>query len=86
MPRPALALLLLLAVLAGAEAQVEQRAFEEIGNGIFVRGGGTAINADPRCPAGCPSGQTCEQVCTDVPCADPAPGRLCSACTWQCAD
>ncbi|MGH7789812.1 MAG: hypothetical protein ACRERC_23290 [Candidatus Binatia bacterium] len=81
------ALLLVLAGPAGAESQVEQRAFEEIPSGVFIRGGATTINVDPRCPQGCPEYQTCQQVCEDQPCDDgAAPGSACSACTWRCAD
>ena len=82
-----LALLAALAAPAGAAPQVEQRAFEEIPTGVFIRGGSTVINADPRCPAGCPEHQTCRQLCEDRPCDGNAPpGALCSACRWRCAD
>lgn len=85
--RCVLGLFLLLAAAAGAEPQVQQRAVEEIPNGIFIRGGSTVINVDPRCPQGCPEGQTCRKRCDDRPCAaDAPPGTVCSACTWQCAD
>jgi len=81
------ALLLVLAAPVDAEPQVQQRAFEEIPNGVFIRGGSTVINVDPRCPQGCPERQTCEQVCEDQPCAaGAAAGSVCSVCDWRCTD
>lgn len=84
---PIIALLLVLAGPAAGQPQVEQRAFEEVPNGVFIRGGGTSINVDPRCPQGCAEGETCRQVCEDQPCADgAAPGSVCSFCNWRCDD
>ena len=77
--------MLLLAAAAAADPRVQQRAFEEIPSGVYVRGGGTTVNVDPRCSGGCPDGQHCVQVCEDRPCDDDAPaGSACSACDWQC--
>lgn len=79
------ALALLLALPATADSQVRQRAVEETGAGVFIRGGAVVVNADPRCPEGCPEGQACRQACEDRPCAADAPdGAVCSECTWRC--
>lgn len=76
----------LLAAPLHADPQVEQRAFEEIPNGVFVRGGAaTVINVDPRCAEGCPEHQRCQPICADRTCdADAPPGTACLACRWRC--
>ncbi|MEO8603411.1 MAG: hypothetical protein ABI629_12615 [bacterium] len=83
-----LALLLVCAAPAAAQPQMQQRAFEAIpDDGVFIRGGSTVINADPRCPQGCRQGQTCQQICGPQPCAPEAsPDAVCTTCTWTCAD
>jgi hypothetical protein len=80
--------LCLLAAPANADPRVEQRAFEEIPTGVFVRGGSsTVINVDPRCSDGCPEHQLCRPVCEDRRCDDDAPpDRACIACRWRCQD
>ncbi len=81
------ALSLFAAAVAAAEPQVRQRAFEEIPDGVFIRGGSTIIDVDPRCPSGCTEHQRCQQHCEDRACAaDAAPGSACSACRWRCSN
>lgn len=81
----ALALVAALTIAAAPDPVVEQRAFEAIPDGIFIRGGGTTIDTDPRCPTGCPVPQRCSQTCADHPCPpETPPGTVCTACRWGC--
>ncbi|MDX2165809.1 MAG: hypothetical protein SF182_02050 [Deltaproteobacteria bacterium] len=82
-----LALWLLAAPALADDPRVQQRAFEAIPNGVFIRGGTTVINLDPRCADGCPKGQQCRQVCANAPCApDAPPDAQCTACRWRCEE
>ena len=82
------AFLLLLAVPAAAqpEVEVEQRAFEQMDSGVFIRGSGNVrVKVEERCHPACGENEHCDIACREAACdAHAAPEARCNQCRWTC--